>query len=134
MHLLFYDGECGLCDHVVQFVLQRDKAGLFQFAPLQGETAVATLRALPAKYKSLDSLILIENVNTPQARIYVLGQGAFRTLWLLGGPWKLLGSLGFLPPILYNWGYRLVARNRHRFFDTNSCLLPDPTQKKRFLP
>lgn len=134
MHLLFYDGECGFCDHAVQFVFKRDTRIQFQFAPLQGETAARMLKDLPAQYKGLDSLILIENYGTPQAKTYVLGQGAFRILWLLGGPWKLLGSLSYLPPFLYNWGYRLIASNRHHLFDQSWCLRPDDSQKSRFLP
>lgn len=133
-HLIFFDGECGLCDQVVQLVLKIDKQGLFLFAPLQGETAKRELKSLPAEYKQLDSLILIENYNTPKQKFYVLGQGAFRICWLLAGKWALLGWISFLPPFLYNWGYRLVARNRHRLFDKDVCQLPDPTARKRFLP
>src|ERR1044071_1912288 len=32
---LYYDGECGLCDQFVQFVLRHDHRGYFQFATLQ---------------------------------------------------------------------------------------------------
>lgn len=133
MHLLFYDGECGFCDRVVQFVLKQDEKGQFIFAPLQGKTAAATLQSLPPELKSLDSLILIENYQAPDQKIYVLGQGAFRVLWLLGGGWAWLGWPNFLPPELYNWGYRLVARNRGKISAQLSCQLPDPSQKERFL-
>lgn len=133
MHLLFYDGECGFCDRAVQFVLKHDARHQFLFAPLQGKTAAATLQSLPPELKTLDSLILIENYETPRQKIYVLGQGAFRVLWLLGGGWALLGWPNFFPPILYNWGYRLVARNRGKISDQLACQLPDPSQKNRFL-
>ena len=133
MHLLFYDGKCGFCDHAVRFVLERDKKGQFRFAPLEGQTAAQVLHDLAPEYKALDSLILIENFATPQAKTYVLGEGAFRTLWLLGGPWKIPGSLNFLPPFLYNWGYRFIARHRHAL-NPSSCPLPDPSQSSRFLP
>lgn len=132
-HLLFYDGECGFCDAVVQFVLKRDKKGDFLFAPLQGKTAEIELKKLPPKLKTVDSLVLIENYKTPSQKIYVLGQGAFRVLWLLGGGWALLGWPNFLPPFLYDWGYRLVARNRQTLSQKLSCPLPDPSQKNRFL-
>ena len=40
-HLLLYDGVCGLCDHLVQFVLAHDRRGVFDFAPLQSATGRA---------------------------------------------------------------------------------------------
>lgn len=132
-HLLFYDGECGFCDAVVQFVLKRDKKGDFLFAPLQGKTASHELKDLPAEFKNIDSLVLIENYKTPDQKIYLLGKGAFRVLWLLGNGWVLLGWINFLPSFLYDWGYRLVARNRQFLSQKLACPLPDSSQKNRFL-
>lgn len=133
-HLVFYDGECGLCDQLVQFLLKIDRHQRFVFAPLQGETAKETLRALPEQYKNLDSLILIENFRSPQAKTYVLSQAALRICWLVGSGWVLIGWLSFLPPVLFDWAYRLVARNRHRLFPQTECMLPRPDQQDRFLP
>ena len=36
--IIFYDGTCGLCHGFVRWTLNRDREGIFQFAPLQGET------------------------------------------------------------------------------------------------
>lgn len=128
-HLVFYDGTCGLCDHAVQFVLKHDKNGDFAFAPLQGKTAKELLKFVPQE----DSLVLIEDYQTQARKIYQFGEGAFRILWLLGGPFRLAGWPFFFPSFLYNWGYRLVARNRHKFFSQDTCKLPDPKLKDRFL-
>ena len=134
MHLMFYDGQCGLCDRIVQFLLRADRKEQFLFAPLQGTTAATVLKDLPDEYKTVDSLVLVENYQQPDQRFYVMGRGAFRILWILGGWWMLLGWIAFLPPILYDWGYRMVARNRHRLFTGDVCELPDPNKRKRFLP
>ena len=96
-HLVFYDGKCGLCDHAVQFLLKVDKRKQFVFAPLQGTTAAAELKDVPEHIKQADSLILIENYQSKDQIIYILGKGAFRITWLLGGVWSLLGWLNFLP-------------------------------------
>jgi predicted DCC family thiol-disulfide oxidoreductase YuxK len=133
-HLVFYDGECGFCDQVVQLLLKVDKQQIFLFAPLQGATAAELLKELPDELKQVDSLILVENYQQPNSHFYVLGKGALRIAWLLGGVWRLLGWMAFLPSWLYDWAYRLVARNRHRFFPNPVCVLPDPKQKNRFLP
>lgn len=132
-HLVFYDGRCGFCDKVVQFLLRRDRKKVFVFAPLQGTTAAKILQDLPPSLKTIDSLILVENYQTPEQKFYLLGKGAFRICWLLGGMWRLLGWVSFLPSFLYDWGYRIVARNRHRIFPNDSCVIPNPADKDRFL-
>lgn len=131
-HLVFYDGTCGLCDQTVQLLLKFDKRELFAFAPLQGEVAKTFLKDLPDSLKTIDSLILVENYQT-NPRCLVMSAAVFRICWLLGGAWKLLGWLSFLPPQLFNWLYRLVARNRHLFFRNDVCVLPTEKDKHRFL-
>ncbi len=131
--LVFYDGNCGLCDRVVQFLLKVDKHQIFMFAPLQGKTAAHYLQHLPPKFKTVDSLVLVENFQTGHPQVHVLAKGALRIAWLLGGLWKLIGWLSFLPSFLFNWAYRLVARNRHHLFPQTLCILPPPGQEKRFL-
>lgn len=133
-HLVFYDGHCGFCDRVVTFLLKQDREGKFLFAPLQGTTAEKLLKDMPAEVKQADSLILVENFQSPNEKIYIFGKGAFRIAWLLGGAWSLIGWISFLPSFLYDWGYRLVARNRSLLSGSKECRIPDPSQKGRFLP
>lgn len=133
-HLVFYDGECGFCDRSVQVLLKVDKDRLFAFAPLQGTTAA---RYLGSQKRPLDadSLILIENYQENTRKTYLYGKAVCRICWLLEGWWKLIGWISFLPGPLYDWIYKIVAKNRHRFFkNSSSCLLPDPGSKDRFLP
>lgn len=133
-HLVFYDGNCGLCDRIVQFLLRVDRHQVFVFAPLQGETAGNYLKNLPAEIRFTDSLILIENYRSSYPRVFLLAKGALRIAWLLGWPWLLMGWLSFLPGWMFNWIYRIVASNRLRFFPNTQCMVPSPSQKDRFLP
>ncbi|MEI8124825.1 MAG: DUF393 domain-containing protein [Parachlamydiaceae bacterium] len=133
-HLVFYDGNCGLCDQVVRLIFRQDKKELFDFAPLQGTTALSQLSPLPPSMKTADSLILIENYKDKNRRFFIFGKGAFRICWLLGGIWQIPGAVSWLPSILYDWAYRLVARNRHRLFPSNQCVIPTPQSRHRFLP
>ncbi len=130
-HLIFYDGECGLCDRAVWFVFSVDKKKQFFFAPLQGKTASYALKTVPATLRNKDSVILIENYGTPEAQIYFLGKAALRILWLLGDGWSLVGAFSFLPGWLYDWAYRIVARNRHKI--QGSCFIPPKDSQNRFL-
>lgn len=127
-HLIFYDGVCGLCDRTVQFVLERDTKKQFLFAPLQGTTAQKL--SLP---RNEDTVILIENYGASNQHTYILGNAALRILWLLGGVWLLPGLVSFLPSCCYDWVYRLVARNRHRLFPMDRCIIPPKQHNNRFL-
>ncbi|MCE2982403.1 MAG: DUF393 domain-containing protein [Parachlamydia sp.] len=132
-HLVFYDGECGICDQFVQFLLKHDRKKSFVFAPLQGLTAQVTLEALPAKYKNLDTLILIEDYKT-SPKMFIQAKAVFKIFWQLGHLWALLGLLSFLPSYFFDWGYRLFARNRHRLTNKIECVVPTKSQRERFLP
>lgn len=132
-HLVFYDGNCGLCDRIVQFIFREDEKQLFVFAPLQGETASHYLKNLPPEVRFTDSLILIENYRSPYPRVYLLAKGGFRIAWLLGWPWTIIGWLCFLPGWFFDWAYRLVASHRHTFFPQDQCFVPPKDQKDRFL-
>ncbi len=132
MNVVFFDGKCGLCDHLVQWLLKTDTEKIFLFAPLQGKTAEETLSHLPESIRNADSMVLIENYKTADQKIYIFGKGVLRTLWLLGGPYKAIGWIHFLPSFLYDWIYWIVAKNRKRIFGTID--LPTETGVGRFLP
>lgn len=132
--LLLYDGVCGLCDNVVQFLLARDTEGRFRFAPLQGPTAERVLARHGIDASDLDTFHLVLNVGLPTERVISRGRGAAATLRHLGGSWALLGgALALLPTFLVDLGYRFVARVRYRVFGkADQCLLPSPQQRARF--
>jgi len=130
-HLVFYDGECGLCDHIVQILLKIDKRKILAFAPLQGSTAQSLSSLMPADYLNLDTLVLIENYQA-HPQVYLRGKAALRILWLIGGKWALPGAFFFLPAFFYDWIYCLIAKNRHHLF-AKTCTLPSPDHKDRFL-
>lgn len=127
-HLVFYDGQCGLCDQAVQFILKRDRQENFCFAPLQGETAEKLLKD---RFKDVDSLILIENFRTDPV-VYLEGEAILRICSRLPFPYYLIYVSIIFPQAVYNSAYRLVARHRKQLFSV-SCMLPDPKQPNRFL-
>ena len=133
-YLVFYDGNCGLCDQIVRLIFKADKYERFAFALLQGETALRYLKNLPPEIRFNDSLVLIEDYHSSHPRVYILGKGALRIAWLLGWPWIMLGWLSFFPGWMFDWAYRLVANHRHRFFSQDQCFVPPTKQKDRFLP
>ena len=58
-----------------------------------------------------------------------------RVVASLGGLWRMVHALRVLPPPLRDRLYRVVARNRYRWFGRHdACLLPPTGNEGRFLP
>ena len=130
--ILFYDGDCGLCHGAVLFVLKRDKAGVFRFAPLQGETLLEWVPA-EARAELPDSLVL----RLEDGVLLTRSNAVAAMLKRLGGPWPVLGFLlRIIPRFLRDLGYDGVAKIRHRLFEKPEgvCPLVPPELRGRFLP
>ncbi|MCA9079864.1 MAG: DUF393 domain-containing protein [Planctomycetaceae bacterium] len=127
--LMLFDGVCGLCNWFVDFIMRRDRRGRFRFAPLQGETARSVLP--PEETQDLKTVVVIVD-----GRAYRYSAAIVRVLWQLGGIWAIAGSLLWLiPQPLRDWGYRVVARNRYRWFgQKDTCRMPTPEERARLLP
>lgn len=124
-----------MCDRVVQFIVKRDKTRRFAFAPLKGETAAKVLETQPLEAKERDSIVLVENYQTPEQHLSWWSQAVFRIFSYLDGGWKMIGSLHYLPPFLFNWAYRIVARYRKKLFPPpEGCMIPSKSDRARFLP
>jgi predicted DCC family thiol-disulfide oxidoreductase YuxK len=133
-HLVLYDGVCGFCDRTIQFVLKRDKGGLFRFAPLQSDFAREAASRHGHDASKLDTLCLLLNEGGPDERMLVKGRAVVRILREIGGFWWIVSGIGALPTLLLDFGYDLVAGNRYRIFGRlEACRLPTPEQRDRFV-
>lgn len=133
-HLLLYDGVCGLCNWLVQVVLDHDPGGRFHYAALQSDTARDTLARYGASAAALDSVYVIENYRDAAPRLLSRGEAALFLFRHFGGAWRVLNVLRVLPSPVLDWGYRLVARHRYRLFGKyDTCPLPDPAVRARFI-
>lgn len=148
--ILLYDGVCGLCNRLVQFILRRDPAGIFRFAPLQSTLAEQVLARRGANARDLDTVYVVLNPDQADERIlprsdaiiFILGQLGARestTATSERNPgsmfWRTTAALlRLVPRRLRDWGYHLVARNRYRVFGrSETCMLPAPANRDRFL-
>ena len=135
-NVVFFDGVCGLCNRFVDFVLSRDRRAAIRFAPLQGETAGRVLSTqysvLSAGSQSFDTIVWRDSSNHE----FVRSAAAVRVLWRIGGSWWLIGWLLWLiPRPLRDVGYRIISANRYRWFGKKeTCRLPSPAERSRFLP
>lgn len=127
--LVLFDGVCNFCNYWVNFSIKRDKKKKLFFAPLQGETAKNLLSQFDLDADQLASVILIE-----KGRIYTQSSAALRLCRHLDGFWKLGYGLMIVPKFIRDFFYNIIARNRYKWFGKKeSCMIPTPEQRSRFL-
>ncbi|MBT2681203.1 thiol-disulfide oxidoreductase DCC family protein [Bacillus sp. ISL-35] len=126
--VILFDGVCNFCDASVQFILERDDKEMFRFASLQSDAGQELLKEYTVP-DDVDSMILIED-----GKVYYKSAAALRISRHLKGPWKLLYGLIIVPAPLRNIVYDLIAKNRFKWFgQKDSCMLPPPNVRRRFL-
>jgi predicted DCC family thiol-disulfide oxidoreductase YuxK len=126
--IILFDGECNFCDQSVKFIIKRDPNGLFKFTSLQSDIGKDLLNKYNAP-SDIDSFVLIEDNNC-----YFKSSAALRVCKNLNGAWKLPYFLLVVPKPLRDFFYGIIAKNRYKWFGTKeSCMLPSPEERKRFL-
>ncbi|MEC0209228.1 thiol-disulfide oxidoreductase DCC family protein [Paenibacillus ehimensis] len=127
--LVFYDGVCGFCQRVVQFIIPRDRSAVFRFVAIQSETGSRLLRRHGLDPAELNTFVLLE-----QGRMYTRSTAGLRVLRRLDGAWPLLYAMIVVPRPVRDLVYKWIAANRYRFFGkSDSCMLPPPEVRERFL-
>jgi predicted DCC family thiol-disulfide oxidoreductase YuxK len=133
-HLVLYDGVCGLCNRLNQFVLPRDSRGVFDFASLQSAVGRSTLQRFGRNPEDLDTFYLVTNYRSESPALLSKARAALFVMKKLGNPWRWLGLFGVFPSALLDRVYDLIARYRYRLFGRyESCLMPSAEYKKRFI-
>ncbi len=131
--VLLYDGECGLCNAVVRFLLREDATGVLRFAALQGRFGQEALKRCGLPREDFDSLVYLPDAEGHVYRLRTAGVVA--VLDAVGGLWRLVGWAAWVVPgPIRDAGYKLVARTRYRFFgEYVPTPLPDAGWPVRFI-
>lgn len=120
--IIFYDGDCGLCNSLIQWILKIDKRNCFFFSPIQSKFANGFLPksiqlkiGLPNPPKSL--------VYYKKNQFFLRSQAILEIGKDLGGMFLVFSYiLSWIPNSILNILYDWVAKYRHFFWgNTNSC-------------
>lgn len=123
---VFYDGECGFCNHSVQFILNHRKNDHFRFVALQSDKAKEMLAPFNISI-SMETIYVIKNKALFQKSTAILKLSSDLKL-----PYSLL-KIGFIVPrFIRDWLYGIISKNRHKL-SAGFCALPSEDEKKLFL-
>jgi predicted DCC family thiol-disulfide oxidoreductase YuxK len=133
-HLVLYDGVCGLCNRLLQFLLKHDRRAVFTFASLQSPTGRAMVERCGGNPQELTSFYVLANYRTGHARMFSRSSAALFVAGELAWPWKGAVLMRVLPSAILDCVYDVVARSRYRVFGRHEqCLTPRPEFRSRFL-
>lgn len=128
-HIVFFDGECGVCNFWVQWILEKDKKDEFLFASLQSDFGQKFLTERGLETQQFNTLYLWK----PQQYYLIKSKAVLKITDILGGFYKLVSLLGKVFPTFFsNTIYDMVSKNRMKL-SSQKCFLPDAHQKKKFI-
>ncbi|MBM3464659.1 MAG: DUF393 domain-containing protein [Armatimonadetes bacterium] len=128
--ILLFDGVCALCNGVVQWLLSIDTEQHLRYAPLQGETARRMRELHPEIPESIDTVVLAD-----RGRVYLRSRAFIETARYLPYPWRLGRLLRWIPSVLLDALYRVIAAIRYRVWGKlEACRLPRSEERDLFLP
>ena len=117
--ILYYDGLCVLCNKSIKFIISRDRKKQFK---------IGLLDELQSENK-LDSVVLLH-----KGIKYNYSSAVIKSLILIGGIYKLAALLFIFPKSLRDYAYKIIARNRYKWFGKhNKCPVLDEEWKKRLI-
>ena len=127
--LIVFDGVCVLCTGSARFVIERDAALAFRFATTQSPLGQALFR-----HYGLDTDTFQTNLVLIDGRPYGKLDSVAVVCARLGGIWRLLSALRFIPRPVADWLYDRIALNRYTLFGrTDHCMIPPPEWRTRFV-
>lgn len=127
-HIVFFDGDCGVCNFWVQWILERDKKDQFMFASLQSEFGQQFLSERGLETKVFNTLYLWK----PKQYYFIKSRAVLQIANILGGIYKLSAVGKIIPGFLSDKAYDMISRNRMKLAN-QKCFLPDQHQKKKFI-
>jgi predicted DCC family thiol-disulfide oxidoreductase YuxK len=127
--IILFDGHCNLCHKSVNLILTIDRRHIIKLAPLQSDFGRSVLQKFGLETEDLNTLVLLEG-----EKLSTMSTAVIRTTKYLGGIWPVALVLLLIPRLIRDRIYKLVARNRIRWFGrSETCRLSNPEHPNRFL-
>jgi len=132
--ILFFDGECVLCNAGVRFILERDHPNQSQynlaFCRVQSETGRQLLSQHGlTQQQVMDRFVLLDT----NQKVYTASSAALRVALRLPFPYPLLYGFVIVPKFVRDWMYDVVAQNRYKWGKHDKCMMYRKEIMERFV-
>lgn len=127
-HIVFFDGDCGVCNFWVQWILKRDKKDQFMFASLQSDFGQKFLSERGLNTQVFNTMYLWK----PKQYYLEKSKAVLQIANLLGGIYKLSWVGRIIPGFLSDKVYDMISRNRMKLAN-QKCYLPTPSERAKFI-
>ena len=127
--ILFFDGECNLCNSAVDLVIRVDRSETIHFASLQSPWSETFFASREEPKPNLSSMVFFS-----EGCFYYASDAAIQIGAKLKFPWNSVSLGRYFPRSWRESIYRLVARNRYRWFGKReTCRIPTESEAKRLI-
>ena len=128
--IILFDGPCVLCNAWINRLCEWDHRDQLRFASLDSKTGQQFFKERNLDPDELDSVVFW----VPNETYALEAQATFELFKTLGGGFKVLTIFNIFPNFVSQGVYRLIARNRYRWFGKfDACPLPNPKYAHKFL-
>ena len=110
-YIILFDGNCKLCNNVVNFISKKDSREIFCFVPLESAKASEYLSHYNKKNVNKGSVLLIQD-----EKIYIKSDAVLHILKYLDGFWPVLYAFIIIPKFLRDPVYDIIAKCRYKWF------------------
>jgi predicted DCC family thiol-disulfide oxidoreductase YuxK len=118
--VVVFDGFCHVCSGGVRFVMGHPVDPPFEIVPMQSERGRELLVRHGIDPDDPTTFLVLDDgkaMTESDASIHVVAA--------LGGIWRLAAAGRIVPKLVRDWMYRVLARNRYRWFGKRAtCYLP----------
>jgi len=128
-NIVLFDGICNLCNHIVDFLIDRDSKKRFRFASLQSDIGQKIVKKFNLATIEVYTIILVEG-----EKCYTKSTAVLRIAKMLKAPWPILFGFIIIPRFFRDALYNIISKRRYRWFGKmDKCRIPTEELRDRFL-
>ena len=124
--VILYDGDCGLCNRSVQFILKFELNQKLHFTSLQSSFSKKVFSDFNMKNDFDDSILFYRD-----GKLFSKSKAVLRIIPFLKWYFYPLLIFWLIPNFIRNFAYDLISRNRKRYF--KECTLIKRDDLNRFI-
>jgi predicted DCC family thiol-disulfide oxidoreductase YuxK len=118
--IIVFDGICHVCSGGVRFLARHRIEPPFELIPMQSAEGKALLDKYGIDTEDPSTFLVLD-----RRLVLTQSDASIHVMAAIGGLWRLVVVARVIPRAWRDWLYRLLARNRYRWFGRRAtCYVP----------